>query len=120
MDVFSNGCVGGEGKNEPLASVEEMHENELGQTRKVNEGSICRHRSKRTRRVMMFHKFMRDSALLGIVELFLNGKQNRMARTRNTGYLTWMMRLIAKVNVLPSSTYHHGQSRMRVFRLYRS
>ena len=94
MDVFSNGYVGGEEENEARASVEKMHENELGQTRKVNESSICRRKSKRTRRVIMFPKFMRDSALFGIVEFFFNGYQI-LVRTRNTGYLTWTMRLIA-------------------------
>ena len=32
---------------------------------------ICRHKSKRTRRLIIFPKFMRDSALLRIVKVLL-------------------------------------------------
>jgi len=57
-----------------------MHDNELGQTRtnwKVNKLNICRHKSKLTRRVIIFPKFMRDSALLRIFEVPLTAnKQN--------------------------------------------
>ena len=76
MDVFSKGC--GEEKNEPCASDRNMHDNELGQTRtnwKVNKLNICRHKSKLTRRVIIFPKFMRDSALLRIFEVPSNGQQ---------------------------------------------
>jgi hypothetical protein len=54
-----------------------MHD-ELGQTKtnwKVNSLNICRQKSKRTRRVMIFPKFMRDSALLRIVEIHYNGQE---------------------------------------------
>ena len=55
-----------------------MHDNEQGQTKtnwKVNNLYICRQESKHTRRVIIFPKFMRDSALFRIVEVLFNGRQ---------------------------------------------
>jgi hypothetical protein len=75
-----------------------MYENELGQTRtswKVNNLNSRRHKSKRTRRVIIFPRFMRDSALFEMVGAPFNGKQTEMARTRSTWCLTWVMRFIA-------------------------
>jgi hypothetical protein len=47
-----------------------MDDNELGQTGancKVSNLNICRNKYKRTRRVVIFAKFMRNSALFKIV-----------------------------------------------------
>jgi hypothetical protein len=40
---------------------------------KVNNLNISGHKLKRTKRVIIFAKFMRDSALLRIVEILYNG-----------------------------------------------
>lgn len=74
----------------PEYIYKKTHENELGQTRtnwKVNNLNSCRCKYKRTRRVIIFPRFTRDSALFEMVEV---GKQktNRMARTRSTWCLT--------------------------------
>ena len=47
--------------------------------------NIYRHKSKRTRRFIIFPKFMRDSALLRIVEIFLT------ANKKNGAYEKYMV-----------------------------
>ena len=70
VDVFSKGCVWGRTKNEARASVK-MHDNELGQTRKnrkVNSLNTGKNESRHTRSVIIFPRFMKNNALIGISE----------------------------------------------------
>lgn len=62
----------------PEQESKKKHDDEPGQTRtncKVNNLNSRRHQSKRTRRVIIFPRFIIDSALFEMVEAPFNGKQ---------------------------------------------